>query len=96
MVLSDISLSKVRTNPVGMSPWCREIPKLYHSSWVPVGFLGVSRGSTHGEENNKCIIHRTKNTNSDLHRAAVAQWYPILIIGEHSQILYYNPLLEAI
>ena len=56
-----------RPNPVGMSPWSskivsktkqlelpypagkREIPKLNRS-------LEVSRGSTHGEANDKCII----------------------------------------
>ena len=34
----------------------KEIPKLYHSPRVPVGSPGVSRGSTHGKANDKCII----------------------------------------
>ena len=64
-----------RINPVGMFPWSsevvskteklpshagKEIPILYLSFWLPVGSPGVSRGSTHGESNDKCIKEKLR------------------------------------
>ena len=93
-----MSLSKGRTNPVGMSPWSREIPKLYHSSWAPVGSLGVFQGETHGEANNKCTIHRSKNTYSDLLRAYLLKGIPSEVLDNTHKsciIIYYSKLFEA-
>ena len=58
LVWSDIPLTKTQTNPVGLSPWSsevtsqtkqlpypvgnKEVSKLYHSPWVPVGSPGVN------------------------------------------------------
>ena len=51
----DVSKTKQLPFPVGKN----EIPKLYHSPWVPVGSPLVSRGSPHREGNDKCIMMKS-------------------------------------